>query len=202
MKQPGPSLDRLIEFQKFLLPFHHIERVIALKHQERRESDTEHSFSLALIAWFISAHYPNLDSSRIVMLALAHDIVEIYAGDTFFYGEQSLLDSKAERELAALNQIKQEWPDFKDLTDAIEEYEARKTSEAKFVYALDKVQPMMMVLLAEGKTWQEEHITLDEMYKRKIDKVSLSDEVLPYFEEFVTFLSKNDQLFQGKVTKK
>jgi putative hydrolase of HD superfamily len=199
MKQTGPSLDRLIEFQKFLLPFHHIERAIDMtRHIERRESDTEHSFSLALLTWFIAADAPKINTERAIMLAIVHDLVEIYAGDTFPYGEQAMIDSKVERELAALNQIKQEWPDFAGFTEAIEEYEARKTPEAKFVYALDKIQPMFMVILAEGKSWKAKNISLSRIYEEKVDKVALSPEIMPYFEELTSYLTKNSHLFPKK----
>ncbi|HEX8227521.1 MAG TPA: HD domain-containing protein [Candidatus Saccharimonadales bacterium] len=39
---------------------------------------------------------PDLDTGKLLMYALAHDTVEIHAGDTFVFGSKAELDSKSD----------------------------------------------------------------------------------------------------------
>src|SRR5258705_238030 len=42
--------------------------------------------------------------------------------------------------------------------------EVRQTPEAKFVYALDKILPIMLNYIAEGYSWHKYKITLAELH--------------------------------------
>ena len=67
--------------------------------------------------------------------------------------------------------------------ELIEDYEARANPEARFIYALDKIMPIMQIYIHEGYTWQKEGITAEQLHANKYDKVKLSPEVLPYYDE-------------------
>ena len=50
---------------------------------EHRESDTDHTVMLGLIACSLAHQYaPQLDTSKVAEYALIHDLVEVYAGDS------------------------------------------------------------------------------------------------------------------------
>lgn len=183
MNQP-PDIHRVLELQKLLLAFSQIERVVDRKHKDAyiRESDTEHSYNLAMTAWFLAPYFPHLDPDAIIRLALVHDMVEIHAGDTYAYAEQEILDTKAAREAAALKKLQQEWPDFPGLTATIHAYEQRDTEEAKFVYALDKIMPMLVIYLSDGYTWKREGVTLEKQHNAKKDKIAVSPEIKSYYD--------------------
>jgi len=137
-----PELSRVIELQSFLHNFHSIERVIHFsKSSERRETDTEHSYTLAIISWYLAQYFTELDTNLCIRYALVHDLVEIHAGDTFVFGEKSMLESKAKREQLALEKIKNDWADFPELTADMQAYENLNNPESCFVYALDKIVP-------------------------------------------------------------
>jgi putative hydrolase of HD superfamily len=70
-----------------------------------QENDTEHSYNLAMTAWYLAAYFPELDKNKLIRYALVHDLVEIHAGDTFAFGDAKHIASKSEREAAALNQL-------------------------------------------------------------------------------------------------
>lgn len=55
-----PTLERLLEFQKFLVQFRGIKRVVHFPSTEN-ENDIEHSYSLAMTAWFLGQYFPELD---------------------------------------------------------------------------------------------------------------------------------------------
>lgn len=191
-----PDIHRLLQFQKMLLQFRSIERKLHVPPgTDKFENDIEHSYNLALLGWFLGQYFPELDSNTIVRLALAHDLVEIHAGDTYSYAEEHHLNGKKDREALALQQLHDEWQDFPELFDAIEEYEACLTPEAKFVYALDKLQPALMDYLNEGRGWRELGITAQMFRKEKDKKVPVSPEINHYMDQLHVVLSTQQHLF-------
>lgn len=191
-----PNLSRLLAFQKLLLAFSQVERVVDRQHKNGyiRENDTEHSYNLAMTAWFLASHFPRLDQGKVVKFALAHDLVEVHAGDTYIYADAELLASKSAREAAALEQLSQEWPDFPDLIETVRAYEERSSEEAKFVYALDKIMPMMLIYIGEGHTWKREGITLQRLHAVKKDKVAVSKDIKPYYDALYDLLLDSPHL--------
>jgi putative hydrolase of HD superfamily len=191
-----PSVERLLELQQLLLVFRNIKRVIHIPGAtEERENDSEHSYSLAMVAWFLAQHFPHLDRDKIIRLALAHDLVEIHAGDTFFYADEAVLSGKKEKEQKAYEQIKNDWPDFPQVTEVIKEYEDLQTPESRFVYALDKIMPILMIYLAEGHTWKKEQITFDMLQSKKKAKVALSPEIDEYYQQLILMLHAHAHYF-------
>lgn len=195
-----PAIERLLQFHKLLDSFAAIERIIHIKRRGNyvQESDTEHSYNLAMTAWFIAASFPELNKDTVIKLALIHDLVEIHAGDTFAYAEQPLLDNKAEREAAAQKKLSEEWPDFPDLHTGIAEYESLSTPEACFVYALDKLMPVFVIYLNEGHTWKTRNLTLERLAKEREKKVLVSPEIAPYWDTLYKLLLNSPDLLPPK----
>lgn len=197
-----PDITRLIDLQKMLVQFQAIDRALYIPgRDERHENDIEHSYSLAMAAWFLATYFPELDRDTVIRMALVHDLVELHAGDTFPFHNAAEVATKQRREEAALEKIAEEWSDFPDMIDCMKAYEERSTAEAKFVYALDKVMPAIMNLLQGGSVWQKHRITLKDIRALKDDKVALSPEILPYYHELLELLEKNPQLFELPTTK-
>jgi 5'-deoxynucleotidase YfbR-like HD superfamily hydrolase len=201
MKQ-RPDIRRLISFQRLLLQFQAVERVTHVAKGEafRAENDTEHSYNLAMAAWFLSAYFPHLDQDKLIRYALAHDLVEIHAGDTYIYADQAQLNTKADREAKALRQLEADWPDFRDMTATIHAYESKTDEESKFVYALDKIMPILVIFISEGYTWQKEGITPERLDSVKRHKVRLSPEIAPYYDELYELLQKHRHYFTDDPT--
>jgi putative hydrolases of HD superfamily len=193
----APDIHRLLDFQRLLLKFSQIQRVVDRKQDADfiNESDTEHSYNLALTAWYLAPHFPELSTDKLIRYSLVHDLVEIHAGDTYIYGPQEHLDTKQEREAAALKQLKEEWPDFSELIHDMEVYESREDEEAKFVYALDKIMPMMQIYINEGHTWKKEGVALSQLNNTKRTKVSVSPPIADYYEQLHTLLLGQPELF-------
>lgn len=108
------KLDRILNFTGMLDAFRLVERVIYVNGADRMENDSEHSYNLAMLAWYIAdAEALDMDKDLILRYALVHDIAEVYAGDTYIYStDEALLESKSERERAALLRLEGEFPDF------------------------------------------------------------------------------------------
>lgn len=191
-------LQRLLEFSRILNELQKVERVIRVHQSDRWENDQEHSYSLAMLAWYIcETDKLPFDRKKVFQYALAHDLVEVYAGDTYLYSEdRTLLDSKPERERQAAERLTREFPEIPMLHAAISGYVTKEDPESRFVYALDKIEPVLKIYLDGGRTYREKKVTLEMLYKSKKDKVALSPEIQPYFDELIELLrSKEKDLF-------
>ena len=192
------KLHDILEFAKCMNAFSSVTRMCYKPGTEKRENDVEHSYSLAMLAWYIAVHTDSkLDSNLVIKYALIHDLVEVYAGDTFLYSKNQLAhDTKKEREEEARIRIEKEFPLFTDLHTTILNYEKREDRESHFVYVLDKLHPVFQLYLDNGRIWKEEGVTLDMLLAKKKDKLVLYPELLPYWEELEALLrEKEDALF-------
>lgn len=195
-----PDIHRLIELQKLLAAFSQVERRAYRRHagQYVPENDTEHSYNLAMTAWYLTQWFPELDKDLVLRYALVHDLMEVHAGDTYIYGSEAELASKQQREAEALGKLEADWADFKDMTGTIHAYEKRADAESKFVYALDKIMPIMLIYIHDGYSWQKDNVTVEMLYEAKIGKVGLSPEILPYFEQLHELLLAHPELIKPR----
>ena len=195
------QVKRMLTLQELLLKFIDIERMIYLPDAgknriDRRETDTEHSYHLAMHAWYLSAQYPHLDQTKVLRYALAHDLVEIYAGDVMAIGRtKEEQDMKDQREREALKRLKREWPDFNDLISTIEGYENSIDAEAKFVRALDKIMPILLQILSEGKTWKKWDMIRSSVIKNKDEKTKVSKEIVDIWKVLKHEIEAHDDWF-------
>lgn len=180
-----PGIDRLLELQLLLQQFAQVDRMAKRRHNDKfiYENDIEHSYNLAMTAWFLVQHFPALDRDTVIRLALVHDVLEVHAGDTPVYADADILASKHAREAAAVERLREEWQDFPDMLAHIDAYEHRSSEEAKFVYALDKIMPIMLIYINEGRTWQQEGITLEQLDAVKQGKVDVFPDIKDYYDQ-------------------
>lgn len=110
----------------------------------RQESTAEHSWRLAIFAGLAAEEYPELDSGRLMMLALVHDLGELYGGDKPAPTCPDPQEKYAE-ELAAIKKLSALLPEQqgRELMDRWQEYEAGETAVAKLVKALDKAETLL-----------------------------------------------------------
>ena len=129
---------------------------------DRRENDAEHSWHLALTVMVLAEHAePELDLRRTLEMVLVHDLVEIDAGDTIAYADNAAKAAQAERERAAATRLFGMLPKDQGtrLHGLFDEFEARRTREARFARALDRVQPILQNVYSKGAAWRENGIT-------------------------------------------
>lgn len=184
-----------------MLEFRKIERIIHVQRGKGyiKENDAEHSYDLTMCAWFLAQYFPELDRDLVIRLSLVHDLVELHAGDTFAFADKALLDSKQQREWAAYEQLAKDWADFPELADMIAHYETSASNEAKFVYALDKLMPNIVVYLNQGHTWKTENVSLQTLHENKRQKTAAHAGVARYYEAlYQMLLNDHDHLFPAK----
>ncbi|MBN2573690.1 MAG: HD domain-containing protein [Deltaproteobacteria bacterium] len=128
----------------------------------RRENDAEHSWHLALAAMILAEYAePGLDLLRTIEMVLIHDLVEIDAGDTIAYASDAAKAAQAERERAAAERLFGLLPADQGsrLRALFGEFEQRRTREARFARALDRVQPILQNLHSHGAAWRANGVT-------------------------------------------
>jgi len=158
------QLEFLIEIDKMKTVF----RKNLLTDGSRRENDAEHSWHFAITA-VILAEYADkeVDISKVIKMALIHDLIEIYAGDTFAYDEKGY-ETKAAREEEAAKKLFSILPSDQgeELSALWREFENEQTKEAKYAAAIDRLQPFINNYLTKGHTWKEGNVTSGQVYKR------------------------------------
>jgi len=194
--KPTKDLGALLEFVNFTHEIRKIKRAMWVKDDEQFENDSEHGYQLALVAlYIIEERQLSLDAFKCMGIALVHDILEVHSGDTPIFGDKDTRASQAERERQAVLSLKAQWPQMKIMLSLIDEYEARVSNESKFIYALDKLVPILNNYLDNGRNWHKNSVTLDDIQAAKQSKVSVDPIVASYYADIVTVLENRADLF-------
>jgi putative hydrolase of HD superfamily len=123
------------------------------------------------------------DVNRAVKMVIVHDLIEIYAGDTFAY-DTAGNETKQMREKNAADKLFSQLPeDQNEMFRALwEEFDAVQTADARFANCMDRIQPFLHNTLTEGATWKEAHACRADVEKR-METVSKN---MPRLREWIT----------------
>ena len=160
--------ERQIQFILEVDKLKTILRRTYLLNADRVENTAEHSWHLAIGAILLAEHANEpVDITRVLKMVLVHDIVEIDAGDTYFYDEAAEVD-KSTREQRAADRLFGILPSDQgeELRALWEEFELGETPEARFALALDRFMPQLHNYYTEGRSWNEHGITADRVLER------------------------------------
>ncbi|MEK7073112.1 MAG: HD domain-containing protein [Patescibacteria group bacterium] len=197
-----PTIVELQRFYAMLVAYRRVVREIYTIGEERMENDVEHSYTLVMLAWYVASTLKlSLDQDKVMRYALVHDLVEVYAGDVFAFTKDAKAKSeKAEREHAAAERLRGEFPEFFDLHATIAAYERREDPESRFIYALDKLEPMLTTVADGGRIWRKHGLTLEELIAQKCSRMAGQTELLAYLEELAAQVASRHHDFFGKAT--
>ncbi len=189
------DMDFIVELDRMKT----ILRQTSLINGDRKEDDAQHSWHISVMAMVLS-EYANeeIDIFKVIKMLLIHDLVELYAGDTFCYDKKANQDKK-ERELAAADKVfgmlsGDKGQEMRALWDEFEEME---TPEALFAASMDRLQPMLNNYKNGGGTWQKFDVPQSDIYKR-ISPVKESSDELWKFVEYML----EDAFKKGLINKK
>ena len=161
-------IQRQMEFLKEIDRVKSILRQTVLMDGSRRENDAEHCWHMAVAA-MLFAEYANepVNMLRVLRMALLHDAIEIYSGDTYVYDAPALA-TQQQRERQAAEQLfgllpKDQKEEFLTLW---EEFEQNRTPEAKFARAMDCFMPMYHNYVTQGKKWKEHGVKHSQVLAR------------------------------------
>lgn len=170
MNTPKERFEQQLYFLREVEKMKSILRMTILADgSKRRENDAEHSWHFALMAmiFYEYADSDHVDLNHVIRMALVHDLVEVYAGDTYAYDTKGYED-KLERETAAADKLFSLLPNGQgdDLRALWEEFEAMETPDALYAGAIDRLQPLLNNIYTEGYTWNPNHVTSAQVYAR------------------------------------
>ncbi len=138
---------------------------------KRPESVAQHTFQMTMIAWAIG-QLKGLDTDRVVKIALAHDLCEVYAGDQTPYDPILTDSAKTNKKLASkpprlpylqkmewlIKKKDEEWKALVKLTSRLAkgwqeelvglwvDFEEGLTKEGRFVYQVDKLVNLIQAI--------------------------------------------------------
>ena len=180
---PAERLERQMRFIIEADKLKEVFRQTLLTQSRRAENSAEHSWHFALMIIVLAEHsnHQPLDVLRVLKMVLIHDLVEIDAGDTFAYDTKNMADQH-EREAQAATRIfgllpPDQTAEFRALWD---EFEEKKTPEAKFAAACDRFHPMLLNCLTDGHAWQKHGITQDRVLARNAHVAGGSQTIWEY----------------------
>ncbi len=116
---------------------------------ERCESVAEHSLGVALLGLFVAdTYFPEADASKVVRIALLHDLGEAYAGDITPHDPVSR-EEKLQRERQAVERILAKLPRGAEYLALWEEYENGTSFEARLVRQVDRLEMGLQATIYE-----------------------------------------------------
>ena len=182
--------NSLLKIMNLINDFKRIERTVYVANTEpkRFENDAEHSYELAMVAWYLNNCFElGLDTNLLLKYALVHDLVETKTGDFdgFMHsGDKDFEKKKLEDEYRGFELLKSEFTDFPEMLQSIEEYEEKLNQEAKFIYALDKLVGQVGVTGIDKRSFADCGISYNsakDIWDRKITKDSFVYKILQEF---------------------
>ncbi len=163
--------ERLLKQLDFILELDkekQVGRQTYLSDGSRKENDAEHAWHMALMTMILWEYGPeDMDRFRVMSMVLIHDIVEIYAGDTYAYDEAAK-ETQKEREQAAAEKLFSMLPEDQEeeIRSLFDEFEKYETAESKFAHLLDNFQPVLLNNASNGKSWREHGVKISQILKR------------------------------------
>ena len=137
----------------------------------RRESVAEHSWRLALMAYWLRDDFPEADMDKVIRMCLIHDLGEAFTGDIPSFNKTR---ADNEREEALLLSWVGTLPEpFRgEMTALYGEMEERQTLEARIYKALDNLEAVIQHNESDLSSWSDNEFSLNLTYGE--DKAAFS----------------------------
>lgn len=183
-------MERLKQQMKFLIEIDKLKNIFRqslLADGSRHENDAEHSWHMCMYAMILEEYAPEgTDMLKCIKLMLIHDLVEIYAGDTYLYDENGNRD-KEKREKEAAEKLfgmldKEQGEEIKDMWY---EFENCNTKEAYFANVLDRLQPVMLNYMTEGREWHNHGVHKEQVLKRGFRIIEGNSKLSQFYREVI-----------------
>lgn len=166
MQELNHQINFILELDKLKAIY---RKALIRADKNRYENSAEHSWHIALTA-HVLAPYANatVDISRVCLMLLIHDIVEIDAGDTFAFDHHTILGQQAEKEAAAAERIfgLLPSPQRESMIALWHEFEQAETADAQFAKAIDRILPLIQNMQNEGGSWVQNKVFKHQVIKR------------------------------------
>ena len=129
----------------------------------RHESVAEHSWRIALMAFWMKDEFPDVDIDKVIRMCLIHDLGECFTGDIPAFDKTAQDESREE-------QLLDRWvaslpsPCREEMRMLYSEMAALETQEAKIYKALDKLEAVISHNESDISTWEDHEYDLQLTY--------------------------------------
>ena len=161
-------LDQQLKFVAEIDKMTQIFRRTMLVDGSRRENDAEHSWHIAVMALLFTEYVKHKpDVGRAVKMLVVHDLIEIYAGDTFAFDVEGN-KTKEQNEAAAADKLFAQLPTEQgaEIRALWEEFDDMKTPDSIYANCMDRIQPFLHNTLTTGATWKEGQVSKKQVEQR------------------------------------
>ncbi len=129
----------------------------------RRESVAEHSWRLALMAFFLKEDFPDLNMDKVIDFCLIHDLGEAFTGDKPVFAKTEA-DSREEARRYAQWLATLPAPLRPRMQALAEEMEALASPEARLYKALDRLEALIQHNESPLESWLPLEYELQKTY--------------------------------------
>ena len=182
-------LKRQLHFLAEADKMKNVFRQTLLVDKSRAETDAEHAWHMSLMAMtlFEYAGFDGVDLNRVIRMAILHDLVEIYAGDTFAYDAKGNED-KEDRERESADKLFSLLPDELATEYRLlwEEFDRMDTPDALYAAAIDRLQPFLNNSLTDGHPWAKHGVFVDKIYERMAPVKTALPELWEFVETVIS----------------
>lgn len=192
-------LAAILDFLVLIDRFKTIERKGYVGDATRRETDAEHTWHMAMFALLLHGELGfEADLGHVLRLVLVHDLVEIFAGDTYAYDDAAVAGQEERERLAAERLFGRLPPDLGGrLHGWWREFEEARTPEARFAKSVDRLQGFAQNYLSGGRAWRENGITRDRTRLRS-DFPAAVDPALKALVDMIYVRADGARLWPGQ----
>ena len=142
----------------------------------RHEDVAEHSWRIALMAYFVSDEFPEADMDKVIRMCLIHDLGECFTGDIPTFKKTGADEAREENLLYAWVDTLPE-PFCTDMRALYDEMAAQQTLEARIYKVMDGLEAVIQHNESDIATWEPHEYELNRTYA--YDRVAFS----PYLRE-------------------
>lgn len=173
MNNQKKELFNLYNFLKRLQQLKAVIRATSAT-KDRKESSAEHSWTVAMMAWFLSSEFQkefttDIDINKVIKMALMHDIIEIEVADVSVWDTKERLKTKKKEKDFFMSVIDMLPLNLKnELTLLWNEFEDGNTIESKIVRGVDRLSAALQRLVTKQGWVNEGHNEKD------LDNIQLS----------------------------
>jgi putative hydrolase of HD superfamily len=167
-----------------------------LMNGSRRENSAEHSWHLAMMVLLLHGYSRRrVNVLKCLKMALIHDIPEIQAGDVFIY------DAPARRgylgkELAAAKRLFGRLPRKQalELIALWKEVETGDSPEARFVKAMDRLEPLMCNYATRGRAWRKHGVRASQVRELNMPRMKAVPGIAAYVDRLISSAARKGYL--------
>lgn len=131
----------------------------------RHESVAEHSWRIALMAFWLRDEFPQADMDKVIRMCLIHDLGECFTGDIPAF-DKTAADEAAEEALLSRWVDSLPEPVCTEMRTLYAEMAALQTTEAKIYKALDKMEASVQHNESAIATWEPQEYAAEPDLRR------------------------------------